>query len=459
MLQRQQPLNALQIDDGGGPPLTPDRLLAILKRRALSVAIPFILVLSIGSVVTIAWPAKYVAEGKILVQSPEIPSNLVQPTVVSLANERIQVIKQRTLTRDNLLAVAKKYNLTTGWIGSVSNTDLVDFIRDRTTIEPLEIKTSNRQQQAIAFTVGFEYENPQIAARVANELLTMILSEDARSRSGSASETTKFLEQDVRRIEDQLKGLDGQIIELKKRRAENGDASMDQPDNAKQLANLKAQLAVKSATLSAAHPDIIALKRAIRGLEKAAIATGADPKSGPKASDAASTTGAANSPGLDTLETKREDLKDQLSKASQKLATARLGESLERGRHSEKLEVLEQPTVPDKPTKPNRLKLFAAVVAAAFMAGGGLAFAREMMDDAIRSKEDIAAIIDSSLIVPIPYISTQRELRQKRVNIILAVLIVFAVLVAVAAAAYFFLPPPDVWFDKATDKLMRLLLK
>ena len=69
------------------------------------------LVFAIGAVVALAWPAKYLAEGKILVQSQEIPSDLVRPTVVCLAKERIQTNEQRNNKRDKLLAIAKKLQI------------------------------------------------------------------------------------------------------------------------------------------------------------------------------------------------------------------------------------------------------------------------------------------------------------------------------------------------------------
>ena len=57
------------------------------------------------------WPPTYLSEGKILVQSQQIPTELVRPTVTSAAQERIQVIQQRTMTRDNLIAIADKFQL------------------------------------------------------------------------------------------------------------------------------------------------------------------------------------------------------------------------------------------------------------------------------------------------------------------------------------------------------------
>ena len=90
--------------------------MSVLKRRAFYFAIPFLAVLAIGSVITVIWPARYVAQGTILVQSQEIPSDLVRPTIAALANDRIQIIEQRVMTRDNLLTIAKKYGLTSGWL-------------------------------------------------------------------------------------------------------------------------------------------------------------------------------------------------------------------------------------------------------------------------------------------------------------------------------------------------------
>ena len=199
--------------------LTPEYLFGVLKRRALYFAIPFLIILAIGSVITAIWPARYVSQGTILVQSQEIPSDLVRPTIAALANDRIQIIEQRVMTRDNLLGIAKKYNLTSGWLERVSGTEIVDFIRKRTLIKPSEQKLESRKREAIAFTIGFEYERPDIAAKVANEFVTMLLSEDVRSRTEFAAQTTRFLGQEVTRLEDRLASIDGQIIALRKSRS------------------------------------------------------------------------------------------------------------------------------------------------------------------------------------------------------------------------------------------------
>ncbi|MGA7965728.1 MAG: sugar transporter, partial [Gammaproteobacteria bacterium] len=339
------------MEEDQAPSITPSYVFEVLRRRALWFLLPFVVVLAVGSAAAVLWPASYLSEGTILVQSPEIPSDLVRPTVSTAANERMQVIEQRIMTRDNLLAIAKKYHISAGWHELASGTQLVDFIRKRAVIRPVELTSRNRNRDAIAFKVGFKYENPTIAMKVANEFVTLILKEDVRARTSYATETTKFLARDVERIQDQLSLLDSQILEIKHRVADSGAslANQDtQTDDSKTLAALKRQLAVKSATLSSQHPDIIALKRQIKALEKVGVSDSAAATTGAVAGkdggaaagkdNAAATKGGAVALGLDTLETKRKSLHEELTGATQKLAAARLGESLERGQHSERLE-------------------------------------------------------------------------------------------------------------------------
>lgn len=455
MLEKQTYQEHRLAEDDLGQSLTPAYLFGILKRRALHFAIPFVLVLSIGSLIAAAWPAKYLSQGTILVEAQAIPSDLVRPTVAALANDRIQMIEQRIMTRDNLLGIAKKYRLSPGWQERASGTEIIDFIRARTLIEPSELKLKpsdfktkgqpNRQKDAVAFAVGFEYEQPQVATLVANELVTMILKEDVRLRTDDATETTRFLDQEVKRLEAQLSLNDSQIVEL------NRQTGYSQVDGVTDLAKLKAELLFKSATYSDTHPDIVALKRKIAALEK--ISGPTKPKSAEAPPESVASTN-TTVPGLDSLETQRKSLKDELSKANEKLSAARLGESMERGQHSERLEVIEQPTLPTKPTSPNRPKIFAFVFALSLMVAGGLAGAAEMFNQSIRRGSDLYSLVDRHLIVSIPYISTHRELRRKRIRTVAISGISAAVVIGVLVALLFLMPPLDVLFNKVMSTLL-----
>src|SRR5664279_5152731 len=155
MLERQS-FQEIGPDEDSGQSLSPSYFYEILKRRALYFAIPFLLISTIGSLITAAWPSRYLAQGTILVSSQEIPSDLVRPTVAALANDRIQIIQQRIMTRDNLLAIAKKFQIVPFWQSQMSGTELVDFIRERLQIVPVEgklqaVNEGGQRKNAIAF--------------------------------------------------------------------------------------------------------------------------------------------------------------------------------------------------------------------------------------------------------------------------------------------------------------------
>ena len=118
--------------------------------------------------------------------------------------------------------------------------------------------------------------------------------------------------------------------------------------------------------------------------------------------------------GLDALQNQRAALQKNLENASQKALTARLGESLERAQFSERLEVIEQAIVPQKPTKPNRPKLLALTFALAMFGGIGLVTVVHMLSGAIQGPRDLYGVADAYLLVAIPYIATKKESFSKK---------------------------------------------
>jgi uncharacterized protein involved in exopolysaccharide biosynthesis len=462
MLERQG-FQDNRSDENSGQSLSIAHIRDLLKRRSYHFAIPALLVLIVGSFIAVAWPARFLSQSKILISAQEIPSDLVRPTVATLASERIQIIEQRILTRDNLLAVAQKFQLKPDWQATLLGTETTDFIKDRIQIKPLELTLPGDRKAAIAFTVGFDYEKPEVAMRVANELVTMILNQDVRSRTEFASETTRFLEQEVKRLENEINLTDAQVVEFRDRKL--GDVSADsESQDVKQLAALRAELLIKSATYSDTHPDILALKRKIAAFKKTTPAA-ASPDTSIK-SDAKSDKGAvppkdtgsitvADVATFDALELKRQTLRSELTSARQKLTAARLGENLERGQHSERLEVLEQATVPKKPTSPNRPRIFGITLVAALMAGGAMVFAAETLNPTIRHTSELYSVIDSHLIVSIPYISTLSEMRRRKNSIWLTVGILVTIILGAVIAGYFLLPPIDILFSKSVNYLFK----
>jgi uncharacterized protein involved in exopolysaccharide biosynthesis len=154
---------------------------------------------------------------------------------------------------------------------------------------------------------------------------------------------------------------------------------------------------------------------------------------------------------INTLRRKYDDLEAEYQSAQAKLAQAIIGERLETRQQAERFEVIEQPTVPEEPQSPNRLKIVAAGVVAGFGAGGGLAALLELMSRIVRRPEDLETIEIEPLGV-IPYIETAGE-RLRRWSIrLMAFLLVFGGVSAGLWAAHTRYLPLDVIAQKAVDK-------
>jgi hypothetical protein len=144
-----------------------------------------------------------------------------------------------------------------------------------------------------------------------------------------------------------------------------------------------------------------------------------------------------------------------LEAASAKLAAARLGETLEKDQQSEKLEVIEQPTAPQEPIRPNRPKIAGIAFFLALAAGGGLVFLLELADKGIRRSSDIFGIVDSRLVIAIPYITTRAELHRQKLRTTVLIGVALALVVGGLAAAYLFMPPLDLMIAKARVGLFK----
>lgn len=197
--------------------LTLNDYVSILKRRWHYMLAVFLLVLIAAAVTATVLPPVYQSTGTILVESQHIPSDMVQATVTSYADERIEIIKQRVMTRDNLYRIIQKYNLYAEEIEKKTTSALINEMRDSVSVELLSANTGGAKgaKATIAFKVGFEYRKPEVAHKVANELVTLFLDENVKARTERATETTEFLTQELDRLKAELESVENKVATYK----------------------------------------------------------------------------------------------------------------------------------------------------------------------------------------------------------------------------------------------------
>lgn len=430
ILQTSSPSAFIPYEDPGEK-FDPPYLLGIFKRKYLFFVIPFLLVTSTGFSIVMMQRPIYRSEGRILVVSPEIPPDLVKPTITVVAAERVEIIQQRIMARDNLIGLINKYNLFTRQRASMSESGLVDLVRSRTVIEPIEPNAEVLKQQntpAIAFLLSFDYEIPQIAMNVTNDFLTTILQDDATARANDAAATTKFIERDVKRLQQEHDAVVAKLVAMQKQLSEplvppavedDDDTPVDSEEvkvEKQHLSDLQVALTQQSSIYGDAHPIIKKLRKSIADLEEV-IASAPKPVARAHRKNAkpalASNIGGIADVDFLVLERQEIDLERSLDEANRKLNAARLGESLERDEQGERLTVIEQPSLPQAPVWPKRSKWLLFTVVLAFLSGIGGVVMAESFDTTIRGGRELAKLVDRNLIVNIPYVSTVAEGKER----------------------------------------------
>jgi polysaccharide chain length determinant protein (PEP-CTERM system associated) len=193
--------------------------IAIIKDRALLLGISVVVILAATVVVAVSVPPIYQSTGTILVESQQISPELVSANNNSFADERIEVIRQRVMTRENLLRIIDKYSLFADKGKQLSESDKIDQMRNAIVVASLSTFVRGRGEATVAFTVSFEHKKPEVAKEVASELVTLFLNENLKQRTERANETTEFLTQEANKLGAELASLENQLADFKQAHA------------------------------------------------------------------------------------------------------------------------------------------------------------------------------------------------------------------------------------------------
>ncbi|MBM4196620.1 MAG: hypothetical protein FJ197_05885 [Gammaproteobacteria bacterium] len=190
-------------------------------RRRKGASIKIAAVLLLFGVATI-WllPNTYRSTATILIEDPEVPPSLVQTTVTTFAARQIQYINQRVMTRTNLAQIIEKFNLYEEERKYLPTLLLVDEVQEDVKIDLVDVKMEDPSGRGlisptIAFTLGFEHEQPAVARQVANELVSLYLAENVRSRTEQTAETSQFIQSEVDRLDGEVRGIEADIAKVK----------------------------------------------------------------------------------------------------------------------------------------------------------------------------------------------------------------------------------------------------
>ena len=195
--------------------------LDMAKRRQMYFIVPFVAVLVLGTIVVFLLPKVYRSDAVVLIESQQVPEEFVRSTISTYADERLEVIKQRVLTTSNILLIVKKFNLYPKDQSMKGPSEVADTFRDNVVVERVSVDDRRRNSVTIAFRIGFLDKLPGTAQGVTNELLTLFLNENVKTRSARAAETTEFLSTEAQKIQAQIREIEAAITRFKQENRDN----------------------------------------------------------------------------------------------------------------------------------------------------------------------------------------------------------------------------------------------
>lgn len=338
----------------------------------------------------------------------------------------------------------------------------------------LQLNVSLRTKEATETVAFLNQESNKLKAEV--DRLEEKISAYKKQNSDNLPEQINLREAMTARAENDLYAVERDIRsgneDLRSLEAELSAANHGLSDDSTQtLPALKAQYAKLSAIYTDDHPDIIELKRKISALQGAGSTLDIKNTSANATNLAAfkiqARVNAVNArldslmqqkkmlqrkiaqnenslertplvgQGLDVLIRDRDSAQKKFDEIRNKLMNAQIAQNLESENRAERFILLEPPILPEKPFKPNRMKILALGFLLALAASAGVIMFMESVDKRIHGTEAFTHVLGYRPLAVIPYITTLDDvvLQKQMVRLALKRALIAAVIILIAVIA------------------------
>ena len=428
---------------GSSPTWMVNHLPVIIWERRYYVLACFLLMLAAGTIAAFVLPRTYRSTATLLVQSQDLPTNLVESPTNGAVEQRIARIREQVLSRGDLIQLIEQNDLYSDERRSKPLSKVIEKMRHATLVAalPSDIgQQSDTQNSTIAIAMSYDYADPVKAQAVLQSYVSKFLSMDSEDVEDQASLTVRFLQDQANKLQTQISAIESQLTSLK---SSNGAAlatsgapplidtgsfsaqitslqnenrqliaQSRRPAGGDAVAAAEAALAAAQAQYSDTHPDVIAAKERLNQLRRsaqgsntssvlqeqiaannAAIHQLMEQRDSTLARANAAVAGQARAPAIMEqamqLESRATALRNQYQQVSENLLKAQNSARMASEQRAERLSLVEPANLPDHPFSPNRLLLIAGGAGAGLALGLLLALGLELANKPIRSPRQI----------------------------------------------------------------------
>ena len=202
-------------------------ILGILRRRKGMILLPALVVFALSVIVAFAIPKTYKSTTTILIEEQGIPREYVTANITSFADQRLQSINQRIMSTTKLLEVIGRFRLYEDLKNKMTVDEIVEKMRKKDIVfntisaDVIDPRTGRPGQATIAFSVSYKGRNPETVQRVANELASLYLGENLKTREKASADTSKFMEDERADVKAKMAALDAKIADYKQKHGDS----------------------------------------------------------------------------------------------------------------------------------------------------------------------------------------------------------------------------------------------
>jgi succinoglycan biosynthesis transport protein ExoP len=191
----------------------------ILRRRAGYIAVILPLFILLAVYLSFALTPLYQSTATILMEASTVDQKVVTTTVISAANDQVEIVQGRVMTLAILKDLVKAFDPYPG--SPMSPVEKAQQILEDTSLERVDPVTLKPLQDSNAFSLHYRNSDKDRAAEVASRLATLFLTYNQKSREQSAQAAATFLASQAEDVSRQMKAIDEEIKAFKN---QHGDA-------------------------------------------------------------------------------------------------------------------------------------------------------------------------------------------------------------------------------------------
>ena len=233
--------------------IRPEDIIEIVLRRRWWIIISFCLTMVVGIILAFTLPKYYRAETLILIQPPKVPANYVQSVISMDVDSRVEAFSRQILSRSNLEKIMKDFNMyTEPKHGLLFVEDKIADMSKRISFSLMrrEMPVRSGYPSAYAFLIAFKGKDPEKVMKVTNAIASYFIEENIRFRETDAIGTTKFLNEELNPIREELVAKEKELKEYREKYM--GELPEQLNSNLNMLTRLQEQLKVKQTAILSA---------------------------------------------------------------------------------------------------------------------------------------------------------------------------------------------------------------